>query len=170
MLFNQSPELIQLYSDQQFSNVAVRVDQTSGKTIWAKAFIIADQLNPWTISDFKVIDDWAWVTIQLLNNNKLSYYALWYSSFGGFIKFDANGHIVLSKVFANSLDGGTVQLKYLSQGYIYNTDNAHIIFNGKIIYGLSSIGYSNDSYIDQIIFSMDYDGSMNWISVFNYRY
>ena len=97
------------------------------------------------------------------------YYTIIVSGYGGFIKIDANGNQILAKFFANSLNGGSIQLKYFAQGFVYGSENNHVIFNGKVLYGISSVGYSADSYIDQIIFWMDYDGHMNWISVFDYK-
>ena len=85
------------------------------------------------------------------------------------MKVDQNGNIIFIKVFANTFANNRLELKYFYPKFIYFTENSNIIFNGKVLYGLSSVSYSVDSYIDQIIFSMDYNGNMNWISVFDYR-
>ena len=85
------------------------------------------------------------------------------------MKLDSNGKTKIIKVFANSFDGNALNIKYFLPGFIYNVENSNLIFNGKVIYLPSSVGYSNDSYIDLIIFSMDYDSNLNWASIFDYK-
>ena len=45
----------------------------------------------------------------------------------------------------------------------------NIVLSGLVNYYFSSIGYSENSYIDQIVFSLSADGGTQWASVFDYN-
>ena len=88
---------------------------------------------------------------------------------GLFLKLDQNGKVVLSKVFANNFDTGQViTLKYFQLDNIVEA-NSNIIMNGLVNKQLSAIGYSDDSFVDQIVLSLDEDGNTQWASVFDYN-
>ena len=85
------------------------------------------------------------------------------------MKFDQNGNQLFTKAFSNSLSGNKMELRYFLFGGLVKYNDSSFIFNGKIAYSQSGVGYSADSYIDQIIFSADNEINIEWASIFDYK-
>ena len=60
--------------------------------------------------------------------------------FGGVIKYDSSGSLLMNKVFAFSKSGNPVDLKYFIWKEISQYDDSHIILTGGVQYAQSSLG------------------------------
>ena len=93
-----------------------------------------------------------------------------YTFYGFILKIDSSGNIIFKKTLSSNPGlGKTVSLNYLQAYNIVKVSSNNIVINGLVNYYFSSIGYSENSYIDQIVFSFDANGKTQWASVFDYN-
>ena len=93
-----------------------------------------------------------------------------FTSYGALVKLDMDGKVLFSKIFSNNIDSGVdVHVKYLVVNQLIRISNDSISLNGWVNKLMSSIGYSTDSYVDQIIINFDSNGYTKWASVFEYN-
>ena len=93
-----------------------------------------------------------------------------FTFYGFILKVDKAGNSVFIKTLSSNtgLDQ-TATLKYLQIHNIVEVNSNNIVMSGLVNYYFSSIGYSENSYIDQIVFSLSANGSTRWASVFDYN-
>ena len=60
--------------------------------------------------------------------------------FGGVIKYDSNGNLLINKVFSYSNPGNPVELKFFIASEISQYDDYHIILTGRVQNDQSSSG------------------------------
>ena len=105
------------------------------------------------------------ITMQILMNIQIATFTF----YGFILKVDQAGNNVFIKTLSNNPGlGQTAALKYLEIYNIVEVNPNSIVLNGLINYYFSSIGYSDNSFIDQIIFSLSANGSTQWASVLDY--
>ena len=93
-----------------------------------------------------------------------------YTFYGFILKIDSSGNIIFKKTLSSNPGlGKAVYLNYLQAYNIVKVSSNNIVINGLVNYYFSSIGYSENSYIDQIVFSFDANGKTQWASVFDYN-
>ena len=93
-----------------------------------------------------------------------------FTFYGFILKVDQAGNNVFIKTLSNNPGlGQTAALKYLEIHNIVEVSTNNIVLNGLINYYFSSVGYSENSYIDQIVFSLSANGSTQWASVLDYN-
>ena len=93
-----------------------------------------------------------------------------YTYYGFILKIDSSGNIVFIKTLSSNPGlGKAVSLNYLQAYNIIKVSSNNIVINGLVNYYFSSIGYSENSYIDQIVFSFDSDWKTQWASVIDYN-
>ena len=84
------------------------------------------------------------------------------------MKFDTNGNIKLSKIFTDPSQI-TLRLSYLQIVSIVLIEDNDVVINGRVSSLSSSISYSNDSSIDQVVFRVNQNGESIWTTVFDYQ-
>ena len=84
------------------------------------------------------------------------------------MKFDTNGNIKLSKIFTDPSQI-TLRLSYLQIVSIVLIEDNDVVINGRVSSLSSSISYSNDSSIDQVVFRVNQNGESIWTTIFDYQ-
>ena len=161
-------------SNYNTTEIIAKIDSNSGRTMWAKAIAIESQSSSAVIKSIKLIDDYAWVSLHLNVFNFMQILmktqVATFTFYGLILKVDQAGNNVFIKTLSSNpgLDQ-TAALKYLQIHNIVEVSSNNIVMNGLINYYFSLIGYSENSYIDQIVFSLSANGSTQWASVFDYN-
>ena len=83
------------------------------------------------------------------------------------MKFDANGNMLLTKLFANP-NQATLNLSFLQTVSITAVGDNDIAVNGRVLSLSSSISYSNDSSTDQVVFRINQNGDIVWTTILDY--
>ena len=83
------------------------------------------------------------------------------------MKYDINGNLKLSKLFANSKQT-TLNLLFLQTISITSIEDTDIAINGRIL-DSSLINYSNNSSTDQVVFRINNNGEAVWTTVLDYQ-
>ena len=84
------------------------------------------------------------------------------------MKFDANGNMLLSKLFADP-NQTTLNLSFLQTVSITVIEDTDIAINGRVLSSSSSINYSNNSSTDQVVFRISQTGGTLWVTILDYK-
>ena len=84
------------------------------------------------------------------------------------MKFNSDGSLLFTKTFSNSFSNNKLEIKYFLFGWIQKFNDL-VVMNGKVSYDQSALGFSPDSYIDQIVFTVDGGFNIKWASIFDYK-
>ena len=90
------------------------------------------------------------------------------SYYGGIIRFDSDGNMNLLKILATTSQSTQTPLFYQSM-YLIQLDDGNIALNGRVLSPVSSVGYSNDSSTDQVVFKMNQNGDILWTTALDFR-
>ena len=88
--------------------------------------------------------------------------------FSGIMKFNSDGNLLFTKTFSNSFSNNKLEIKYFLFGWIQKYNDL-MIMNGKVGYDQSALGFSSDSYIDQIVLTVDGGFNIKLASIFDYK-
>ena len=97
----------------------------------------------------------------------ISYLAL-SKYYGGIMKYDSNGNLLLTKLFSNP-NQLTLNLSFFQIVSIISIGDADIAINGRVLSLSSPISYSNNSSTDQVVFRIDNNGNTIWTTVLDYQ-
>ena len=114
-----------------------------------------------------------------------------FNIYGGFMELDSEGNVLQVKIFSNSFLSDAIQTAYYMIGYLHSikgktyillifskwsififnieSNSTSVIITGGVNYGLSGLGYSEDSYVDSLLISLDASRNVQWATIFDYN-
>ena len=144
-------------TEYELTEYLMRIQEDTGAVVWAKSYKFLE--IPYLLS---------FNSMEIMNQIILTLSVINTQDFGrGLItKFDENGNVIENFVV---LDALTTNINYFfSTSSITITSDNSIIVSAKSTYEGAGLGISISSSLDRILFKIDSQRNINWITAFDF--